>query len=712
MPEDLILKDNQGNTCLHRYAKTTSDKIDKDKLEKILNLDKCSVELFLSKNNDGDTFLLINPYLLESTLKSKYCTKELLKATNKDGKNIFHEICVSLQHHHLFDLLINHPLFDSTFLIETEIETLKKTKMNILSYFCVNSMGDLLNKLLESDKLTDEIINTRDEMDYTPLSYSIITHSLQIIKNLLNSKFDLTRSFRQLYPNNRNILMLAATVSTEILEVILNSKYTVPDMLYEADLYSHNVIIYAVNHSLEMTKCVVESKYWDINLIYHCDIDSDYLILHAAKNPETVEYLLKKIPSKDVLLSMKNGIGRNCSHHYAKTNYKTLQILLKSEKCSDNLIKDQDKFMDTCLHLACKHNMESVNILLSSSYVTEEVVLKQNINGQNAIMILIINDKSIKLAIKMFKRFESKELLLQKDIYGNNLLFYATKYSTRLLKLILSMDYCDEYVLGQRNNDNMTCHMYACKHNGKAMKYLLDNKNTTNDMLYAGHTEYGSCLTISSQYQPTAAKTLLEWNDLAWKIIYSVDNKENFLNIACKYNPEVVKFILESKYDLTEFIETGVPFYYACKYQPDAVTYILNSEYGSKDLIFKTVDERVCIDEAYEVQPRSLMNILSSKYGGEDLLYHDDEKGYKLFYKISKIFDNISTFNEILNIKLASYNNIVATEDDECCDICYTYKPIVIFNPCFHMSCVGCAFKLRKCHKCRTKIEERKVRYD
>ncbi len=719
-PEDLLLKDKYGNTCLHRYAHSAFDKISGnyfkqeeivnilEKASKILNLDICSTELFLSKNNDGDTFLLINPYLLNAILNSKYCTKELLKSINNSGTNIFNSICIS--HNHLFGIFVSHPLFDSSFLLNSEIGSLTKTKINMLSYICIKSLGDMLNILMESPHMTDDVINSTDEAGFTPLAYAVMTHSIMIIKILLNSKLNLEKTFDLTYPNNKSLLMLAANTSTEVLALLMESKYINENMLYTSDMYSHNIVIYAVNHSIEMTKCIMESTYWNDNLIYHCDIDDDYIMIHAGKKPEIVEYLLEKIPSAYTLVTMKNKINMTCAHYYAKVNSKSLEILLKSPKCNNDLILQKDIFGNTCLHIASKYNQESIVIITESQFATEELILIQNKDGLNALMILLLENKP---SIKLFKKFGNKKLLMQKDKDGNNLLHYATRHNTKLLKIILSMDYCDSEVLNERNNDNMTCHMYACKYNGDSIQYLLDHPNTTNDMLYIGHADYGSCLTLASRYQPLAAKALLSWDKLAWKILYSIENKENFFDIACKYNSDVVKYALESKHDLSEFIDTGIPFYYACKYQPDAVKYILASEYGSRDMIFKTVDERVCLDEAYEVQPKALMNILTSKYGSEDLLFHEDEKGYKISYKIAKVFDDIATFDEIKNIKLASYDNILADDDDtDVCKICYTYKPIVIFSPCLHMSCVGCAFKLRKCHKCRTKIQNRQVKYD
>ena len=250
----------------------------------------------------------------------------------------------------------------------------------------------------------------------------------------------------------------------------------------------------------------------------------------------------------------------------------------------------------------------------------------------------------------------------------------------------------------------------------KAIKMLLAHPNTTNDMLYSGHIEYGSCLTLAARYQINAVKSILTWDKLSWKIVSSVENKQNFLSIACRYNSEAVKYALESKWNLQEFLDDKTEnfcFFIACRYQPDAVKYILDSNYGTKDLIYREIDGRTCLDEAFELQPKAFINILTSKHGGIDILNHEDEKGYKLYYKINRVFDDADSIEQIVNLKIASYTNIVVGDGEtHCCDICYTYKPIVIFQPCFHMSCIGCAFKLRKCHKCRALITDRRVLYD
>jgi hypothetical protein len=256
--------------------------------------------------------------------------------------------------------------------------------------------------------------------------------------------------------------------------------------------------------------------------------------------------------------------------------------------------------------------------------------------------------------------------------------------------------------------------MHICKYNGKLMKLVLENNLTSNDMLYLGHMDFGSCLTIAAKFQPLALKYLLDWKELDWKIIHTFHKKKNFLTIASKYSPIAVKYAIKSPIDLHELIycnSNETPFVNACRYQPDAVKSLLNSKYGSLSLILWKIDEKTCLDEAYDCQPKSLLNILKSKFGN-DLLNLEDDRGYRLIFKIKSIFSHVNKLEDVEKISLTHYHNQVTKEYKNQCEICCTYKKVVIFFPCLHMTCVGCAFKLKNCPKCRSVIDKRKIIFD
>lgn len=721
--DDLCYQDKNGNTCLHMCARkmldlqlhnvgnSITENLNKMTLliTKYINSDKFSEKLFETKNNNGNTFLLLNPHLIKIVLTSKYCTKKLLKALNEDGKTIFVLICGT--HKEYFDDFINHKLFDASFLInvyKTEI-----TSFHMLAHICMTDHGDILDKILASSVCTNEIINYVDGEKYTPLAYAIIAGNIQTINKLLNSEFDLTPSFNVVDKYNRNILMMASLMNHETFSLIIKSKYVTKDMFFHCDKYKHNVLIYALNKDIDTLKLIVESDFWSNSLMYYTDIDNDFVMMYPYDKPDIVKYLLDLDRCDTMMVQMTNNVSKNCSHYYAQYNDISLGHLLESKLCTAEIINYQDISGETCLHLASKHNVKSLMKLIDSKYMTHDLILKQNNKGQNALMLLLVHNPFA--AIDLYRKFmDFDQLLWQTDKGGKNLLFYALRYNTKLLRIILKASSCTNNKLTHKNINGMTCYMYAGKHNGNALKFLLKHKDTSNEMLFFDHLDYGSALTLAAKYQPEGVKHLLSWKPLSWKVVSSLFQKKNFVSIACTYNSIAVKYAIDSAVDLSEFFEKRAtidnPFFNACRFQPEAVKYILDSKYGSKQLILNKIEGRSCLEEAYDLQPKALMYILKSKYNCLDFLNNEDERGYRLINRIKTVFSDINTIEDIGAITLTHHDNTVAADkNSKSCDICLTYKSAVVFLPCFHMCCVGCAFKLRKCHQCRSMIENRKV---
>lgn len=721
---DLCTQDSYGNTCLHTYAANLEadftnsqepltlefinenfcDKL--DKFNKYLNLDIFSETLLECVNDGNYTFLQINPYLLGVTLDSKYCTKKLLKNFCKDG----HDILIELyqKHKSYLPMLLNNKLFDSSFLID-EIES--KQCLNMISYVCINSSDDVIDLFLNSNACTNDVVNYVNVDNYTPLMYAILTNNTFAVEKLLNSKFDLTPSFN--HKNNlKNVLMLAALVGADLFRMIMNSKYTTSEMFLECDKYRHNVVIFALSRNIDIVRSIVESKYWNESLMYYVDIDNDFIMMYPYDEPEIVKYLLSSGRCTTDMLLMENNFGKNCSHYYARHNTESFIELLNSELCVPKVVMAQDILGDTCLHAACQYNINSVKKMLHTKYYNESLILLQNNNGMNPLMVSLKHNPQISL--KMGLPFINNEnLLWQKDYEGNTILFYAVRYNLKLMKLILKSKVCNNNYLSFRNKNNMTCYMYAAQFNGEALKYLMNVPDITDSLLYSNHLEYGSCLTIAARYQPIGVKYILDWKGLTWKLLNTMDNNFSFLSIACMYNAESVKYILESGIDLKELFgySDNSPLVNACRYQPEAVKYILDSKYATNNMLLERNGNRTCVDEAFDLQPKSLLYIMKSKFANANLLDLEDERGYKLLYRIKHNYPQFNSIADIQLINLTHYDNELANEHEKKCDICYTFKQNVLLLPCYHMCCVGCAFKLSKCHQCRSPINDKKVLY-
>lgn len=710
-PEDMLVKDSLGNTCLHILSNLIVDKdssINSSLLEKYINCSKFSKELFELKNNDGQTFLSINPLLLDIVLKSMYCTKILLKSKSRLNTNLI--IYLYLVYPDYIKELINHSQFDETFLLDTIDDD---NKLNVISHICMYDNGDILNTILDSDICNNNLLNIVDEYNYTPLVYTILINNNKNLMRLLNSKYDFTYSFNKLYNDNKNLLTIASLCNVEIFKNILNSKYVTSDMLYVSDKYKHNLLVYVMSKGLDTVKTLFESKLWTKELMSYYDIDNDCLMIYPYKYPEVVEYIIKTNNCSQEIVLKTNNYNMNCCHYYANYNHLSLRHLLSSSLYSPLLLMQKDKEGNTPLHYSCKYNINSLKEIIRLNKLIPEMLSLQNNKGENCLMLGL--KTHIDFPIKLFFKYINRNLLSQQDGKLNNLLFYSVRYNLKLLKWILKSNHCDKEYLNMRNQYNYTCYEYSCIYNGEAIKYLLNNSNTDNGMLYSGHMDYGSCLTLAAMYQPIAIKYILNWDKLSWKIINTLHDKKNFVMLAAINNPDGIRYIIDSIHDFTDLFKLNEEsiLMVASRYQPDAVKHIIESKYCSKNYLLYKYNDRSCIDEAYDFQPKALGYILNSKYNQNDnLLDLEDERGYKLYYRIKTIYPFFSKSTDINKISLVDYNNEIAKKNDTFCNICYIFKPVVIFQPCFHMCCIGCAFKLKRCHQCRGDIIHRQVMYN
>lgn len=317
----------------------------------------------------------------------------------------------------------------------------------------------------------------------------------------------------------------------------------------------------------------------------------------------------------------------------------------------------------------------------------------------------------------MYDRLEDSEklkIIIDTDVNNNNLLFYAAKYNIKLLIKILDSKMVTKEIISHRNNNNETVYLWACKESGKSIQYLLNNEFTSNDLLYFGHLNHGSCLTLACKYQPIALKYLLAWNKLDWKVLDCLDGKLNFVQIAAIHNSICIKYAVESQFNLENYFSLGLSqpvIFLACRYQPDAVKYILDSKYASIDIYYVRINHKSCMDEALDCQPKALGYLLNSKLINKKILAQEDESGLKIIARIKIGNPDINTYEDILSINLLHINNIVALDDSDqnICTICYSFISNVIFNPCMHICCTACAFKLKKCHQCRSNIDNKKI---
>jgi hypothetical protein len=717
-PELLKTTTSVGKSCLH------TANINLDDFNKILASNKCTPELLNIVDSTGNTFLTTNYKFLKETLASKHCTTELLEYTTKQDLSILIILC--MYDVESIPLLLADDRVTSNILIPHEGST----------YSPISAALDSENKsfeyILNSDKCTTNIVNcSGSKFGMTMLSEAVANNYYDKVKLLLEDSRDLTVSFTCLNISGKNLIMLGVYATLEIFELLINSKYMKQDMLYVEDDLKHNAVCYAFGTSLEVTKCIVESKFWNDEIMYHRDVDDDFLLAYANNKPKIIKYILNSPKCTQELVNLSNKMGMNCAHYFSVHDDQCMRELLKSNMCNESIINKQDVLKSTCLHKACLHNDLSAYKIIKSKYFTKDLLMKQDIRGQTALMNALISKSDV--AMKILKSdLCGPELLLQKDICGDSTFNLAVRYSSEAVRYIMKQSYFkDEFIntiLNIRNVDYMTPIMVACKYNPSIVEDILKLDQCTANSLTSGHSDYPSALNIATEYNPLAVKYILNWSKLNWLILNSSsldirehidsDGSLNFIGTACKFNPESLKYALNSEVDLSTFFDLSVtnhPIFIAAKYQPDAVKYILDSKYAIPEFFIIHKDQSsTCIDIAFDFQPKSLWNMINSKSMPTNLLnlIIDEESGYAMLQKISHIYPEVINVQDINKISLTKYDNIVGKEEsDSNCIMCCEFKKSIIFA-CGHLCCVGCAFKLKDCHNCRERIVKKTYLYE
>lgn len=717
-PELLLTTDTFGKSCLHDAVMYSGAKASNyTDFKKILSSDKCSTELLNLVDNDGNTFLTCCYEVFKDTLKSPYCTTTLLEYTNKHHLSILVILC-------LYDPE-SIPALLADERVTSNILTYKEGSVNNPLTAALDVDNKSLEYILESDKCTDSIINYRESLfGFTILSDSVANNNIDKINILLSSNRDLTDSFNCKDVNGYNIIIIGINSTFEIFKLLVESKYMKQEMLYLEDELGHNTVCKAFGTDFEKTKYLLDSKYWNDDLMYHKDRDDDYILAYASMNSEIVKYMLESPKCTQKLVDMTNSMGMTCAHYFSMVNYdnNTLEILLNSSWCNEYIIHKQDSYGYTCLHHACmKESNTIVDYIIKSKYYTKDLLMIIDNKGRNALMLALEHNSDAVFSI-LESDVCTPEVIFQKDrINGDNVFNYAIKYSDKAAKYILNNISID-LDLTIRNYEHLTPIMLACKYNGDLVEVMLQKDNCSPECLTSLHSDFPSALTLAARYQSVAIKHILKWDKINWIILNSTDsdirdkdNKLDFIGVSCKYNPESLKYALESSIDLSNFFHLSQqlhPIMLATKYQPDALKLILESKYINPEMFLITYEDVTCIELAFDSQPKSLWNIINSDIVTEELFHMPDQEGYSIIYKLTNIYPNIKVLGDINISNMIKYTNIVGEENsDSLCMICCEFKNSIVFN-CGHLCCVGCAFKLLDCHTCRKKIKKKTFIYE
>ena len=652
-----------------------------------------------------------------------------------------------------FDDYSLRDIFDIVFYNYVDINNIMikdVNNMNILFYYIKENNYDLVNKILNSNLLTQEIFEIKTTIGETLISLAckgrgdilneVLEHKLCNVKYLkdnntykyvdnfgiiLRSKYNLDNYFINNDPPFMISLLYAHENNFNNFKTFMKSKYFLKELLFEKDLYGHNVLVNIfLCGNIKILNLILEQEYFNELLNDSYDIDNEPLLTFICEHLKILEMFLKKNYITEEMYKETNTLNNNIFHLLTDTrfSYECYFSLTKSAKFKLEYLFNKNIYGNTFLHECAKQNelfffhlLENIPIS-GNNFLTDTIkkLLKEkNDLGETVFLVCCkYNKKSGQHLLK--SKYFTNNMMIDKDLIGNNCLSIASNYPI-LINEILNHKYFNKELLENRNIYNETAIFNACRLNGLSTKYILDKETNINN-LTKKHSECNTALIIACKNNLESARHILSWkyynNDL---LLYNSNNK-NILQIICENQYMAFNYILDFNCDIEYYIynyeyNTIPPIDTLIERHPFLFKKFMNSKYGGKNYLLKNGAQRNewIIDIAYNRQPKSLLILLEYR----DYLLIKNEIISNLIKKVNNIFNNVNNLTDLKEINLLNNENVYIDSDNNnnYCSICYSFESTVIFLPCYHKSCISCSIKIDKCHICRQKIESRKYIY-
>jgi len=644
-------------------------------------------------------------------------------------------------------------ILDCDLLIDNDILNLDMKENRLLCF--INPSVELFKQIIESNKFDTGILQEY----YKNNKFSNLEILCEANPDLGRIYFSHKKADSNLlFQNNNQFLKNICKKHPQILKVILQEKLIPGDLelIQEMTLICCDSEKESINE-LFVPKCFIEiseSQYFNTDLLRSNYKDKTF-IEHLSKNQCVLQYLLSRNKFPQEMLFEIDSFGDPTIIHfrYDMNNlsnilkYITPDNLRKTNNCGQTLL--HILAMDNCFNDLTSLNIPEEIYLLRDNF--GKLYLDYIVEYQNQeLLINLLNNKIVtskvlcnvdkigrtilSKIIKTFPKTNSKiidiidnQVLSIKNSKSVNNLGIIIKYSPVLLGEILKRENVDLTLLDNVDNKGRTCLMLAAQYSSNNLVTLLNHP-----YIKPGHMmldrNLGSCLTKAIRYNPKDVRYILQSNLMNNGVLYSRENEVyngfvvglNIVQLACKYSPDALMFILDSGKNLQNLVYEIIgkskdkinSLKISILYQPECVEVLLKSVYGTNEIIKQTntIMSVSCLTDAAYKQPASFPILLKyGKFEPCDIEYNESNP-LNIINAVIKIKHEILTvssdfYKEVPLMK--NKNEPCEADDVNVCAICSENKSNIIFDPCGHKSCVSCSMRIVKCHMCRIPIEKR-----
>ena len=694
-----------------------------DNVNNVNNVNNMTPLMSLIMHNKNSTIIKVVEYILSKNvlnydnmstplIKSviKYCQQllTLFEEHNIDIEKLLSKIDIN-----------NDPLYFQF----TDCEPLK---FNTDKYYTQNSMH-----LKNSRQIT--------LVDYILSSNKILLIKTLIDRNLINNT---------MIPDMKNI----TEYNSELLDVIINDdKFS--ELFNEANMVTY--ISSCITKLSDNIKILTRSKYFNDNVLqkmeksllhnmcnsytgikYIFDNElttesfikmNNYALVRSMNNPQYLKRLIGQI-QLDLLCKIRFENDGTILHKLSL--YPNLiKYFLNKDNSSDfeKLLLEVNNKNETFMHLLIVNeyilDIQHILTLYDGNEIISALFDIQDISNDNCLMLI---SRSTQIEIQnLFVMMVpyiilSPDLLNRTDHNGTSLLSLVSKFvDTDLWKQLINKT--------AMNNLLDTIEILTIVNNTQNLQILLDNTE-----IVEKYNNFTRCFALACRYSPGAIKLLLKTNKIdlcnCYDIIKIRDENgvenyiANYVQIACRYNPDCLRELLNTVPDLTVALhEINIDnkdnnmrhfnaFVLAIMFEPEAVRMLINSKYMTTEYIQQTsqIVQTSCLQFAFETQIASFSHMLMTQN-------NNFKKDPILNNQIPGIFGGQGsrvTYNSIhyQESPLFKHKDVMcATTDPHACSLCCSNHMKVIFSPCGHKSCVSCAIKLYTCPQCRADIKHKLI---
>jgi hypothetical protein len=706
---------------------------------------------FETTNSSGENILIecLKKEYLENFNRiyySRFCTENLLlKKENKLNRcslHYFYENLIDISI--LCDILTK---YDGKSIVN-ELDYYGNT---LLTLYISNYDTNYVKLILELDLIDESVFDTF--FDFRHFISLVLTSNLDILKIITSHKF-----FKEEYLfryDDDNSISLFGTINIDILKFCLdnfdtinnkimnmsqleyckvlktisflmplenfiffiNSKCCDCKFLKKKDIYGHTLLRYLINNSEDKFKELINLEIIDEEIFNSIDYDYDSILNCYTEDSSINKFKLiinNKLFNKN-LLNLENKTGYTPIFNIMNINLDHINFLFKNNLINNKLLLHKNVYGNICLHITKKSNTNVIKRILNSNFFNKEFLEIRNNIKQTIFMRFC--EFNIDLVNYIFEsEYMDKKLLLDRDLDGNNSLFYLFNNNKKsqvidFFKKLSNSIYFDLDLILNRNNDNETIFFNLKKND--YLKLLLEVKGYDYHVLTKNNYDEKSCLIKYAIENVNMFKQIIKWERFSEKLLYYqvIDSDLNFFWAICEYNPSLISFIINTNINLDIFLYFDYeedPLDKLLNNSPDQFNLFLNSKFGSEKIINFLFKYKNMFLYCLSNQPIGILHIINNKYFNKNFYVLEVEE---LLKEINKTFEGI-TLDNLDTIPLINKINIPCNEDDlDCCQICYSFKSTVIYGNCFHRSCISCSLKINKCHICRDMITNRHFTY-